>query len=119
MASYVKNPTPDEVKIKIAEALSIVKDGGKLKKGVNEVTKSIERKSAQLVIIAEDVQPEEVVMHLPILCEEKGIPYAFMTTKKDLGSAAGLNVPTSSISIDDAGKAKELVSDIIKRLPKK
>ncbi len=102
MAGYVKNPTPDEVKSKLAEALSAVKEGGKLRKGVNEVTKAIEKKSAQLVIIAEDVQPEEVVMHLPILCEEKGIPYAFMTTKKELGSAAGLIVPTSSIAIEDA-----------------
>ncbi len=119
MASYVKNPTPDEVKGKIVEALSAAKDTGKLRKGVNEVTKAIEKKSAQLVVIAEDVQPEEVVMHIPILCEEKGIPYAFLTTKKDLGTAAGLIVPTSSIAIENAGSAKELVADIIKRLPKK
>ncbi len=119
MASYVKNPTPDEVKSKIAEALSVVKDTGKIRKGVNEVTKAIEKKTAMLVIIAEDVQPPEVVMHLPILCEEKGIPCAYVTTKKELGSAAGLIVPTSSVAIEDAGGAKEVVADIIKRLPKK
>lgn len=119
MASYVKNPTPADVQAKIAEALSMVKDTGKLRKGVNEVTKSIEKKTALLVIVAEDVQPEEVVLHIPILCEEKGIPIAFMATKKDLGSAAGLIVPTSSIAIENAGGAKELVNDIIKRLPKK
>lgn len=119
MASYVKNPTPAEVKAKIAEALSVVKDTGKLRKGVNEVTKAIEKKSAVLVVLAEDVQPEEIVMHIPILCEEKGIPCAYMTTKKELGAAAGLIVPTSSVAIEDAGGAKELVSDIVKRIPKK
>lgn len=117
MASYVKNPTPDEVKRKILEALSVVKDTGKIRKGVNEVTKSIEKKGAALVIVAEDVQPEEIVMHIPILCEEKGIPCAFVSTKKELGSAAGLIVPTSSIAIENAGGAKEAVADIIKRLP--
>ncbi|MFA5077322.1 MAG: 50S ribosomal protein L7Ae [Candidatus Micrarchaeia archaeon] len=119
MAGYVKNPTPDEVKGKIAEALSMVKDTGKIRKGVNEVTKAIEKKTAMLVIVAEDVQPPEVVMHIPILCEEKGIPCAYVNTKKELGTAAGLIVPTSSVAIENAGGAKELVNDIIKRLPKK
>ncbi|MEW6528835.1 MAG: 50S ribosomal protein L7Ae [Candidatus Micrarchaeota archaeon] len=119
MVSYVKNPTPNEVKTRILEALAAIKDLGKFKKGVNEVTKSIEKKTAQLVIIAEDVQPEEVVMHLPILCEEKDIPYAFVTSKKELGSAIGLIVPTSSVAIEDAGGVKETIYDIIKRLPKK
>ncbi len=119
MVSYVKNPTPIGVKNRILEALSMAKESGKFRKGVNEVTKAIEKKSAQLVIIAEDVQPEEVVMHLPILCEEKGIPYAFITTKKELGSAIGLIISTSSIAIEDPGGAKELVNDIIKTLLKK
>ncbi len=119
MASYVKNPTPDEIKVRIAEALSAARDSGKIRKGVNEVTKAIEKKSAQLVIVAEDVQPEEVVMHIPILCEEKGIPCAFIATKKELGTAAGLIVPTSAVAIENAGGAKETVADIIKRLPKK
>lgn len=119
MASYVKNPTPDEVKSKITEALSVVKDTGKLRKGVNEVTKAIEKKTAMLVVLAEDVQPEEIVMHIPMLCEEKGIPLAYLNTKKDLGTAAGLVVPTSSVAIEDPGSAKELVNDIVKRLGKK
>ena len=97
----------------------MVKDTGKIRKGVNEVTKAIEKKTAMLVILAEDVQPEEVVMHIPILCDEKGIPCAFLSTKKDLGAAAGLSVPTSSVAIENAGNAKELVNDILKRLPKK
>lgn len=119
MASYVKNPTPDELKTKILEAISAVAEGGKIRKGVNETTKAIEKKTALLVVIAEDVQPEEIVIHLPILCEEKGIPYGFVTTKQELGEAAKLSVPTSSIAIDDVGKAKELIEALRKRLGKK
>jgi large subunit ribosomal protein L7Ae len=118
MSSYVKNPTPDEVKGKILEALKAVKASGKLRKGVNEVTKAIEKKTAILVVLAEDVQPAEVVMHIPILCEEKSIPCAYVVSRKDLGSAVEI-ASASAVAIEDAGGAKELVNDIIKRLPKK
>ena len=79
MPSYVKFETPKELVPNILDMLSVAKDNGKLKKGVNETTKSIERKQAQFVVIAEDVSPEEVVVHLPMLCEENGIPYLAAT----------------------------------------
>ncbi len=118
MASYVKYETPDEVVTNILEALSVAKDTGKLRKGINESTKSVERRAAKLVVLAEDVQPEEIMIHMPALCEEKGIPYAYVRTKKDLGEAVGIGVGTSSIAIEDAGGASELLSGILKRLPK-
>ncbi len=98
--------------------LSVAKDTGKLKKGVNETTKSIERKTAQFVVIAQDVTPEEVVVHLPVLCDERGIPYAFVPTKVELGKAVGIEVGTSSIAVENAGGANEKLQDVIKRLPK-
>ncbi len=118
MASYVKYETPDEVVTNILEALSVAKDTGKLRKGVNEATKSVERRLAKLVVMAEDVQPEEIIIHMPSLCEEKGIPYAYVKTKKDLGGAVGIGVGTSTIAIEDAGGAAELLQGILKRLPK-
>ena len=118
MASYVKYETPDEVVTNILEALSVAKDTGKLRKGVNEATKSVERRAAKLVVMAEDVQPEEILIHMPSLCEEKGIPYAYVKTKKDLGGAVGIGVGTSTIAIEDAGGAAELLQGILKRLPK-
>lgn len=118
MASYVKYETPDEVVTNILEALSVAKDTGKLRKGINEATKSVERRLAKLVVIAEDIQPEEIVIHMPSLCEEKGIPYAYVKTKKDLGDAVGIGVGTSTIAIEDAGGAAELLQGILKRLPK-
>ncbi len=118
MASYVKYETPDEVVTNILEVLSVAKDTGKLRKGINEATKSVERRVAKLVVMAEDVQPEEILIHMPSLCEDKGVPYAYVKTKKDLGDAVGIGVGTSTIAIEDAGGAAELLQGILKRLPK-
>ena len=116
--SYVDIELTDEVKGKVLEAVKAAASNGKVRKGVNEVTKSIERKKAKLVVIAEDVNPAEIVMHIPKLCKEKGIPYAFVKTKEELGKSAGLKVGTSSIAIEDAGSSDALLSDVIKLLPK-
>ncbi|MEM4662613.1 MAG: 50S ribosomal protein L7Ae [Candidatus Diapherotrites archaeon] len=102
-----------------AEQLRLVQriaEGGKLRVGVNEVTKSVERGEAKLVIIAQDVEPKEIVMHLPVLCDEKGITYSFVKSKKELGEKAGLDVPASSVAIADAGNASKELSEVIKKI---
>ena len=118
MPSYVKFETPKEVVDGVVEALSVAKDSGRIRKGINETTKSIERKAAKLVVIASDVEPEEIVIHIPMLCEEKGIPYVYVPTKVELGKAVGIPVPTSSVAVEDAGGANELLNNVLKRLPK-
>jgi large subunit ribosomal protein L7Ae len=105
MAVYVKFKVPEEIQ---KELLDAVAKAQKIKKGANEVTKAVERGIAKLVVIAEDVKPEEVVAHLPYLCEEKGIPYAYVASKQDLGKAAGLEVAASSVAIINEGNADEL-----------
>ncbi len=116
--SYVKFETPEEVRKMAVELISVAKDTGKVRKGINEATKSIERKAAKLVVIAEDISPPEIAMHIPGLCEEMGIQYLYVKTKKELGEAAGLKVGTSSIAVENAGSGAELLQDIVKRLPK-
>lgn len=118
MPSYVKFETPKEVVDGVVEALSVAKDSGRIRKGINETTKSIERKAAKLVVIASDVEPEEIVIHIPMLCEEKGIPYVYVPTKVELGKAVGIPVPTSSVAVEDAGGASEILNNVLKRLPK-
>lgn len=118
MPSYVKFETPKELIPQILEMLSVAKDSGKVKKGVNETTKSIERKLAQFVVVAEDVQPEEVVVHIPVLCEENGISYAFVPAKKELGHAVGIGVGTSAVAVENAGGASESLQGILKKLPR-
>ena len=119
MMGYVDFETPKELVPQIAEMLSVAKESGKLKKGINEATKAIERKTAQFVILAGDVSPEEIVVHIPMLCKEKGIQYAFVPTKKELGGAIGIMVGTSAVAVENAGGAAEKLQDIVKRLPKK
>jgi large subunit ribosomal protein L7Ae len=113
--AYVKFETPKDLSEKTYEAVEKARDSGKTRKGVNEVTKAIERGTAKLVIMAEDVEPEEVLMHLPVLCGEKKIPYSYVPSKAELGKAAGLEVPTSSIAIVEDGGAKKLIDEIAKK----
>ncbi len=96
--TYVKVELTDELK---KHTIEIVEKSakGKIKAGLNEVTKAIERGTAKLVVMAEDVNPQELVMHLPLLCEEKNIPYSYIATRKELGEKAGLRMETAAIAI--------------------
>ena len=105
MAIYVKFDVPQEIEEKTIEILS---KSEKVKKGANEVTKSIERNSAKLVVLAKDVQPEEIVAHIPLICEEKNIPYTYVSSKEQLGKAIGLEVPTTAVAIIVEGNSPEL-----------
>ncbi len=108
--SYVKFEVPKDLVPKILELVQMSRStGGKLRKGVNETTKAVERGEALFVVIAEDVNPPEIVAHLPLLCEDKGIPYAYVPSKEELGKASGLEVSASSVAIVDAGQAKSLL----------
>jgi large subunit ribosomal protein L7Ae len=113
---YVKFDVPKEIADKAYEALEIARDTGKIGKGTNEVTKAIERGKAILVLTAEDIDPPEIAAHLPVLSEEKEIPYVYIPTKDELGEAAGLNVGTASACITDAGEGEELVNDVVEKV---
>lgn len=62
-----------------------------LKKGANETTKSLNRGVADLVILAADTEPLEIVLHLPLLCEDKNVPYVYVPKQSDLGRACGVS----------------------------
>jgi len=113
---FAKFEVPDEIQNKALEALEIARDTGKIKKGSNEATKAIERGIALLVLIGSDVQPEEVVMHLPALCDEKKVPYLFVKRQNDIGAASGLDVGSAAAAIVKPGKAKEIIDDIAKKV---
>lgn len=93
----------------VYEAIEVAKATGKIKKGVNEVTKSIEKGEAKLVAIAKDISPPEIVMHIPLLCKEKGILCIEVPSKEELGASAGLDVPTAAVAITKEGDAKKLI----------
>lgn len=111
-ATYMKIEMPKELVNKALEIAEIARNSGKLRKGMNETTKIVERGQAKLVLIAGDINPPEIVMHLPALCDEKQIMYVFVPTKAELGSAAGLEVPTSAIAVIDVGDAKKQYKEL-------
>ena len=87
------------------EAIEVAKNTGKIKKGVNEATKALERGIAKLVVYAKDTQPVEITMHIPILAKEKGIPCIEVPSKEELGTAAGIPVSTSAVAVLIEGDA--------------
>lgn len=107
-----------EIVDKAYEAVEIAKNTGKLKKGVNEVTKAIERGVAKLVVVAKDVNPPEVVMHMQPLCKEKKVACIEVPSKEELGIVAGLRVSTSAVAIVDPGDAKNLIREIAEKVKK-
>lgn len=100
----------------VLRVLEVIKQSGKLKKGANEVTKAVERNQAKLVVLASDVSPAEIVMHLPILCEEKSIVCVVAGTKDELGAAAGLTVGTVAVTVTDEGAAKADLQKVLDSL---
>ncbi len=116
MAEYVKFSVGKSLKEKQNELIEKTNKTGKIRIGVNETTKAIERGKAKIVFIAEDVNPQEIVMHLPLLCEEKKIPYSYVTTKKELGEKIGIGVGTASIALTEEGSAKKELEEIIKKI---
>ena len=91
----------------IYETIENARKSGKIEKGINEVTKAIERGTAKLVVYAKDVDPAEIIQHIPILCKEKGIKCEEADSKEKLGVAVGIKVPCSSIAVIDLGEDKK------------
>jgi large subunit ribosomal protein L7Ae len=88
------------------------KKTGKIEKGTNEVTKAIERGTAKLVVYAADVEPKEIVQHLPILCKEKKIPCIEVDSKQKLGVSVGIPVSASSVVVIESGEAEAEISSL-------
>jgi large subunit ribosomal protein L7Ae len=109
---YVKYETPKDLVNAIYEAVRLAKQSGIVRKGTNETTKAIERGISKLVIIAEDVEPPEVVAHLPILCDERTSKYVFVPSKKELGNALGIEVGSAAATIIDAGESQQIIEQI-------
>ena len=70
-----------------------------LRKGANEATKTLNRGTSDLIILAADTEPLEIILHLPLLCEDKNVPYIFVKSKMALGRACGVSRPVVACSI--------------------
>uniref|UniRef100_A0A7J3UYZ6 Large ribosomal subunit protein eL8 n=1 Tax=Candidatus Methanosuratincola petrocarbonis (ex Vanwonterghem et al. 2016) TaxID=1867261 RepID=A0A7J3UYZ6_9CREN len=113
---FVRFDVPPEIMERAYEAVKLAKEDGKLRKGANESTKAVERGIAKLLVIAQDVDPPEIVAHLPLLAEEKKISYVYVDSKVKLGTAAGIDVPSAAIAIVEPGKGKPLVDEVVSKV---
>jgi large subunit ribosomal protein L7Ae len=111
--SYVKFAVSKDLTDKALQLLEMARNSGKIRKGTNEATKAVEKSVAQIVVIAEDVEPEEIVMHLPALCDEKKISYVFVPSKQELGRAAGIDKPMAAAAIVEAGDGKSILKEVV------
>ncbi|MFB6204810.1 MAG: 50S ribosomal protein L7Ae [Candidatus Nanohaloarchaea archaeon] len=113
--AYQKFEPSESLAEQTYNAVENSRDTGNVAVGTNEVTKAIERNEAKLVVIAGNVSPEEIVMHLPALADERDISYTFVPDKEELGLAAGLEVQSAAVAVTDYGNAEEDVKEIAEK----
>ncbi len=68
------------------------------------VTKALNRNTCEIAILAADANPLAILLHIPLLCEDKNTPYVFVPSKVQLGRACGVSraVIAASISTNEA-----------------
>lgn len=96
---------------KILDLVQQASNYKQLKKGANEATKTLNRGTSEMIIMAGDAEPLEILLHLPLLCEDKNVPYVFVPSKQALGRACGVSRPVISVSIT-TNEGSELKSQI-------
>lgn len=108
MSVHINFETPKDVQESVYELVKLVgrDNQGRLKKGSNEVTKAAERGNAKMIVMAENVNPSELLAHVPLICKEKGIPFIYVEDQTYLAEAAGMvtGAKTAAVAIMEVGK---------------
>ncbi|KAL5518053.1 hypothetical protein EMCRGX_G003724 [Ephydatia muelleri] len=91
-----------------------------LKKGANEATKALNRGIAEFIVMAADTEPLEILLHLPLLCEDKNVPYVFVPSKTALGRACGVSRPViaCSVTINEGSQLKPQITSLQQSIEK-
>ena len=118
MSVHIAFETPQDIKDSVFELVKLVgKEGnGTVKKGANEVTKCAERQTALMVVMAEDVNPPELLAHIPMICKEKNIPFIYVDSQEYLAEYSGMSrgTKTAAIAILDVGREASDRFDAVK-----
>jgi U4/U6 small nuclear ribonucleoprotein SNU13 len=83
----------------ILEAVQQAKTGKLLKRGANECAKTLNHGTADLIVLAGDTDPLGIILQLPLLCEDKNVPYVFVKQRSTLGRACGITRAVVACSI--------------------
>jgi U4/U6 small nuclear ribonucleoprotein SNU13 len=81
----------DKLTVTILDLIQQAANYKQVKRGANEVTKALNRGQSAFVVLAADAEPIEILMHLPLLCEDKNVPYCFVRSRTALGRACGIS----------------------------
>jgi len=98
----------------LSNLIKAAASAGNLKRGANETTKAINRNQAKLVIIAGDTRPLEIVLHIPVICEEKSCPFIFVPSKADIGRDASSSRNACALAILDDEYRTDFTADVDK-----
>ncbi|XP_062508070.1 NHP2-like protein 1 [Corticium candelabrum] len=88
-----------QLSVSILDLVQQANNYKQLKKGANEATKTLNRGICEFVVMAADTEPLEILLHLPLLCEDKNVPYVFVRSKQALGRACGVSRPVIACSV--------------------
>ena len=91
-----------------------------LRKGANEATKTLNRGISEFIVMAADAEPLEILLHLPLLCEDKNVPYVFVPSKTALGRACGVSRPVIAVSVttNEASELKPQIISLVNQIEK-
>lgn len=83
-------------------------------------TKTLNRGIAEFIVMAADAEPLEIILHLPLLCEDKNVPYVFVRSKQALGRACGVSRPViaCSITIKEGSQLKPQIQTVQQSIEK-
>ena len=99
-SSFVPFPVADtKLTSKIDEILRQGLSYKQVKKGINETIKFLDKGKVEVVVMAADADPIELLAHMPTLCEERSVPYCFVKEAAFLGRACGISRPVICCSI--------------------
>ncbi|XP_061817602.1 H/ACA ribonucleoprotein complex subunit 2-like protein [Nerophis lumbriciformis] len=87
-----------------------------IRRGVKEVQKFIGKGEKGIVLLAGDTLPIDVYCHLPVMCEDRDIPYAYIPSKVDLGASAGSKRPTCVIMIKPHADYQEAYNECLEEV---
>merc|ERR1712022_100483 len=99
---------------KVLELMQQATNYKQLRKGANEATKTLNRGISEFVVLAADAEPLAILLHLPLLCEDKNVPYVFVPAKAALGRACGVSrsVIACSILANEQSQLKGQLNDL-------
>lgn len=125
---FAKPLAPKKLNKKVLKTIKKASKAKHVKRGVKEVVKALRKGEKGLVVIAGDISPADVISHIPVLCEDSSVPFVFVPSKEDLGSAGATKRPTSVVFIVPGGSKnkksdakaeeyRESFDEVVKEIP--